>query len=152
MITLFTHTLCESAVCCWAWCACTDGEVVSQDASVLAGLHQTPHVAAYYALLSGLDWAILHGYQGITCHSRQRVVVDQVTGRCACQATHLQHLCSLVRRRLAACQGSLIWQSRQPANPAEPLAWACWEMASGARRPPTVVGDHEPNLDGGGEY
>ncbi len=127
-ITIYTDGLCEprnpGGYACWGWVAFdADGRAFVHDWGCLGhGRNTTNNVSEYAALIFALDYAKSQGWRDILVRTDSKLVVEQVTGRWACNAPALQQHCTDARRLVALTRATLEWVPREQNAHADALS------------------------------
>lgn len=122
---------------CWAWVALDrQGNEVGCDYGCIGhGPAMTNNLAEYTALTRALAWLDERDVMGITVRGDSQLVVNQVAGSWACNASHLRTLRDEARRIIARLNLKLEWIPRERNVRADGYSRQAYaEMRHGTRR------------------
>ncbi len=122
---------------CWGWIAfgSKENQELGRDYGCLGRANaMSNNVAEYQALLKALRYATQQGWSGeanrsLVVRTDSQLVVNQVVGQWACQASHLRPLRDEARTLLENLQGRLEWVRREDNRQADGLTRLAYAQA-----------------------
>lgn len=134
-VQVYTDGLCApvnpGGWACWAWVALApDGHEIAFDCGCLGhSPDMTNNVAEAEAILQALQWAHRNRLGFVILHSDSQLIVNQVLGRWAVNASHLVPLVRQARQLLAEVDGKIEWIRREANTRADRLTRLAYARA-----------------------